>query len=104
MARKVLEAVVRVRNDAKFLGESEAILLRQAIALLIFTAILFVPMCAAHADRGNSQGLTDEDPGFVQDACPPGIVTYYYDEHVSEWRIDCAPPAIREKLESFRGE
>jgi hypothetical protein len=103
MASKVqrrLEAVVRInRRAARSMRESDLILLRQAAALAIFTIVLFVPMCVAHADEGNSQGLTDADPGFVQDACPPGIVTYYYDEHTGRNRIDCHPdPEVLEML------
>lgn len=39
----------------------------------------------------NSQGLTDTDEGFVQDACPPGVTTYYYDAHVGRCVVDCRP-------------
>jgi hypothetical protein len=39
----------------------------------------------------NSQGLTDSDEGFVQDSCPPGIATYYYDAHTGRCLPDCLP-------------
>lgn len=65
-------AVVR-RTDTDSIArqpiDSTRVFLRQVVAFLVFTIVIFVPMCAAHADEGSGAYLGPEDRGPVPTLC-----------------------------------